>query len=175
MSASGTDQRYPIWGGLYLDCTLAGPFLTVSYERALSEHFALRIRRTELRTKLRSTLKKLGRVSQYTDYNQVDLYAPTISKIALVRFMETLEQRISMVATRPLSSRLVERLLSISASERLRWTKLGYLRSQGNQRFQRGQYISVCCYPVDLVSHLAANPDIISGWRVTVEAQGNQV
>lgn len=162
------------WTGTYLDCSGPNGALIITYQRSIEDHLGLHMRERELRDRLRSSLKKLGRVTRPPSEYYVILIHSVESMSGFSAFMEALEARIDMIARRPFTSRNVEEILSISARERLRWTKDGRLLPSGSETFRRGQKVTTTNYAVKTISHLAENPHIIDDWREQDGHNGKQ-
>lgn len=81
------------------------------------------------------------------------------------KLLATLHFRLERIAHKPISQRQVERLLDISANERLRWSKDGRLRRSGTAQILRGAKIMLYTYPPREVERLLGAPEIIASWR----------
>jgi len=79
---------------------------------------------------------------------------------------ERLRASLHQVASKPLSPKQVERLLSLTGAERSRWSKDGRLQRSGTATIRRGSSaISLSTYNVDAVERLLEAPEIVEGWR----------
>lgn len=76
------------------------------------------------------------------------------------------ERKLEKLRLKPLSSRAVEEILSISSGERRRWSKDGRLPHVGNALIKLGKkQLSLFLYsPVD-VQVILRNPDTVLRWR----------
>ncbi len=81
------------------------------------------------------------------------------------KLLERLHSELERIARKPISQRHVERLLEISANERLRWSKDGRLRRSGTAQILRGAKIMLYTYPPSEVERLLSTPEIITAWR----------
>lgn len=81
------------------------------------------------------------------------------------KLRDVILRKLAAIAQKPLSPRKVEKILSISPAERLRWSKDGRLRQSGTAQILRGSKIRLCTYPPQEIERLLSNPEIIAVWR----------
>ena len=81
------------------------------------------------------------------------------------KLRDAILRKLAAIAQKPLSPRKVEKILSISPAERLRWSKNGRLRQSGTAQILRGSKIRLCTYPPQEIERLSVNPEIIAAWR----------
>lgn len=97
-------------------------------------------------------------------------------KLRLGEMIERSVHALILLASRPLTPRLVLAALPISAQERLRWTKDRRLPRSGTVTIQRGHPVSVTTYAVGTIDRLDRDPSMIAGWRaedgLVVQATG---
>jgi hypothetical protein len=76
------------------------------------------------------------------------------------------EQRLGLLQKQPLTAKMVEEILSITAAERRRWSKDGRIPHSGRASFGQGkQKVSLFAYSSEVISKLAARPQQIAEWR----------
>ena len=80
--------------------------------------------------------------------------------------VDELRDRLRRIASKPLSLKQIEKLLSLTPAERNRWSKDGRLQISGTSKIRRGDnLISLATYNVDAVERLLENPAIVEAWR----------
>lgn len=129
--------------------------LTASLGLALREH--------ELRQCVERHLRRLAKPVWLTGEKALILHGD----IAVSDdFVMQMDRAIELLAKRPLSPRVVERVLGITGRERIRWGKDGRLPISGTASIRRSRVINLSTHPVDAVARLAADPSIIAAWRL---------
>jgi hypothetical protein len=83
----------------------------------------------------------------------------------LSEVLATVDAVLDKIAARPLDPHEVEEALRITARELKLWTKARRLPTSGQGSFRKGQVIFFCRYPTSAIAELAAQPEVISGWR----------
>ena len=85
----------------------------------------------------------------------------------ITRACHEVEQRLAKVEAEPLTSKIVEELLSVAPAELRRWSKDGRVPHSGNVTFGGGgsRKISLFVYSAPAISELAAHPERIAAWR----------
>lgn len=79
---------------------------------------------------------------------------------------DRLRLHIRQILTAPLTPEVVDRVLGITARERLRWYKDGRLPTCGRGVIGKGKHqAGFPLFPVDAITRLAASPEIIASWR----------
>jgi len=114
---------------------------------------------------VKSRLGRLGTVSPGVSPHSFLMANEVLFSIWIKNVLIELDQNLNSIANRPLTHRMVEQLLGITARERLRWTKDGRLPRSGHASFQKGRTILIATHPVDKISDLLARPEIVAAWR----------
>lgn len=84
---------------------------------------------------------------------------------------DRLRLRVKQILTAPLTPEDVDRVLAITARERLRWYKDGRLPTCGRGVVGKGNHqVGFPLFPVDAITRLAAAPEIIASWRADDES-----
>ena len=95
-----------------------------------------------------ATLKRLMKQSGAVTVRTARHYSfPSAMANHAEKLRNVIVQKLAAIAQKPLSPRQVERLLSISPAERLRWSKDGRLLQSGAAQILRGAKIRLCTYP----------------------------
>lgn len=77
-----------------------------------------------------------------------------------------LQQGLERIAAKPIGQKHVERILGISAAERLRWSKDGRLPRSGAAFIRPGRaLVSLSTYAPATIEALLAAPEVIADWR----------
>lgn len=149
----------------FIEIRRQGEALTFSFERGFEKSFGLSLRRQEAYRATKSILKSVGSVTRLS----ADLVlVPDDRALIMDDLASTLNEidwRLERIAERPLSAHLVERVLGITAQERSRWTKNGWLERAGISLIRRGQLIALSTYAVDEIARLTNEPETIRAWR----------
>jgi hypothetical protein len=91
---------------------------------------------------------------------------PDVSEAEILQLCDVVEQRLEQLRQQPLTARMVEEILSITAAERRRWTKDRRLPNAGHAFFSQGKkQVGLFVYPPELIRDIAAHPELISTWR----------
>lgn len=98
--------------------------MVISFDRCVAENAVLRFREREVRRAVRAVAKRLGHVSQGSSERRFYVLG-TIDDHAAFDLLRKLDTRLVSIASRPFHPKVVERVLSISTRERLRWSKDG--------------------------------------------------
>jgi hypothetical protein len=94
------------------------------------------------------------------------IICPGAPEKELLRLCSIAEERLVRLRDEPLTAKMVEEILSISSTERRRWSKDGRMPTAGNVFFSQGKkQVSLFVYSPDTISKLIARPDQISDWR----------
>ena len=83
----------------------------------------------------------------------------------IAAMLSEIDQRLERIAKRPLSARMVGRMLGIASRERSRWTKDGRLAGAGTNLIQHSQLIALSTYSVDEIMRLINEPGTAHAWR----------
>jgi len=76
------------------------------------------------------------------------------------------EQRLERLQKELLTAKMVEEILSITATELRRWSKSGRIPTGGRAYFSQGKkQVGLFLYQPEVILDLAARPDQISEWR----------
>jgi len=153
----------------FLEIGHQGEALTFSFERSFEQCLGLRLRWREAYRATKSALKSVGSVTRFAASLVVILEDRDTTIDDVLTMVSNIDQRLERIAARPLSARMVERALGITARERSRWTKDGRLVRTGSSLIRRGQLIALSTYAVDQIARLMNDPNTIQAWR---EADG---
>lgn len=104
--------------------------------------------------------------------NEAIITANDVSIDEIAGICAEVEKKLQKLRLKPLSSKAVESILSISSTERRRWSKDGRLPHVGTTLIKLGKSkVSFFLYsPLDIQAHLR-EPKIIAGWRSNDHAQ----
>jgi hypothetical protein len=92
-------------------------------------------------------------------------YSPSRKKL-LLQIISELTEKIDRVFNEPLTPKMVDQYLKITARERLRWYKDGRLPNCGMGAHRRGKHrMQFPLFPIAAIDALVANPSIIDEWR----------
>lgn len=149
----------------FLDVDREGTTITFSFERCFAESLGLGLRREEARRAARMVLKFLGPARMPPGACVLILDGGDPAGDAIATILNEIDRRLERIAVRPLSARLVEHTLGITARERSRWTKDGRLARSGTDLIRRGQRIALSTYAVSEIARLTNEPKIIRAWR----------
>lgn len=155
----------------YIDVTWDGDIATISAQRGIDGHLGLRFRVEEVGRRIESRLKRVGPTERDTEGHRFMVSCPSPRVAALSKVLGHLDAALDLIATRPLTPRLVQQALEITSRERLRWTKDGRLPQQGSATIRRGQLINISTYAVSQIADLMAHPRVIEGWRCSDAAE----
>lgn len=113
----------------------ASDLITVSFDPAADVPLGLRIHQGEGDSFLRTAMRRWG--GQVVSPARIVRFDRSQQEEA-VALAEIMLDRLVKIARKPLSQKVVERLLAISSAERTRWTKEGRLRQSGTAEMARG-------------------------------------
>ena len=136
--------------------------LTLRLDGLVDGPFRLRIAANVLR---RSAAKR-GGVETVTRDEAVRFRFPVSNEEAFAGFVKRTREHIEQILFAPLTPKAVDRALGITTRERLRWYKDGRLPTRGRALAGRGKHqIQIPLFAFEDVARLAAEPQIIEGWR----------
>jgi hypothetical protein len=129
--------------------------LTTGYDQRAIE--AMRI--------VRKTFRK-ARCSVDQHHDHVIVSARDLPNDEITRICLAVEAKLETLRLKPLSSRAVETVLSISSAERRRWSKDGRLPHVGNALVKIGtKQLSLFLYCPTVIQLIVRTPDTIRRWR----------
>lgn len=144
---------------------LWGDEARVSYRPDDAVTFGSANRVNEILRDIKRLLKRRGWMSITSD-GAIAARIPDVAKL-LAEFLRDADKAIDKIAARQLHPREVEALLSITARERIRWTKDGRLPTSGRGSFRRGQMIEFSTYSPKAMMELADSPGKVASWRAS--------
>ncbi len=99
---------------------------------------------------------------------------PVEALAAAAELAGALQRGLERIAAKPIGQKHVERILGISAAERLRWSKDGRLPRSGAAFIRPSRaLVSLSTYAPATIEALLAAPEVIAGWRARdVSEQG---
>lgn len=122
--------------------------------------------------RLRDCRKAAGAIARrYNGDEVVDKDIPTfrfhgLDDAKAKRIARQIEIRLTQILRMPLTSRMVDHALGISARERLRWYKDGRLPICGHGRVGQGNHVlRHPLFPIDAIAQILATPSLIESWR----------
>jgi hypothetical protein len=136
-----------------------------SYDRSLADHLGLALREKEVCWMVKSRLKRLGALVVGEVPHSFSMARDIVSDDRFQEVISEIDRRLEAMAMRPLMPLMVEQVLGITAHERLRWTKDGRLPRSGQAAFRKAGAVVIATHPVDKISRLQAQPDVIAAWR----------
>ena len=146
-----------------LDLRVSEQGYTLSFDRCLSAHVGLSVRKPQAARQLRKALKSYASTVLHEASWSIELASRAMPDCATI--LNTAAAVLGRVALQPLTARQILEALPITNRERLRWTKDGRLRRAGSASIRRGQLISIPTYDVAYVEMVSGDPTVISGWR----------
>lgn len=88
------------------------------------------------------------------------------TEAGILQVCDLVERRLEQLRQQPLTAKMVEEILSITAAERRRWTKDRRLPNAGHALFSQGKkQVGLFLYPPEVIRGLATHPELISTWR----------
>jgi hypothetical protein len=96
----------------------------------------------------------------------VSISCPEATEAKMLQTCAIAEQRLARLQQEPLTARMVEEILSITATELRRWSKDGRLPTAGRAFFGNGRkQVGLFMYAPDTIRALAGRPEQIADWR----------
>ncbi len=151
----------------FLHVTVGQDEIHLSPQKGLNRFLGLRLREAEVKKRIATYLRRLD-IGAYAKAPDVWIFRR--DDIHTVRgIVAEIDAALKIIANRPLTPRLVQNVLGITARERLRWTKDGRLPVKGSISFRRGQTINIRTYAPDGIAKLLSDPALIASWRANDE------
>lgn len=143
-------------GNHVLVCLVLGDLPPIDRER--------RIKASQDLARLMS--RKLAGTGIAIDEGSIAFRLPDLGEGRLQAFTKRMDEGINRILFAPLTPKAVDRALSITPRERLRWYKDGRLPTCGRARIDRGdRRIQLPLFPFEKVARIQANPELIAAWR----------
>jgi hypothetical protein len=146
----------------YFDVQVQSDRVAISFTRSLGRYIGLRERRSEVRHLVHSCLKEFG-IVVLVDGAEISGVIDSFGYFS--EALQRLDNRLDVLAERPMSSAQVQKVLRITSAERSRWTKDGRLRQYGSSLIRRGQLVALKTYAPEDIAYLAERPELIGQWR----------
>lgn len=157
MTRSGKSVR-----SIFLHVTVGRDEIHLSSQKGLNRFLGLRVRQAEVKRRIADTVRHIDTII-YQKASDVLIFRR--ADIDFVRKLVTeIDDTLKAIACRPLTPRLVQEALGITARERLRWTKDGRLPTKGSISFRKGRTITIRTYPPEGISGLLSSPETIASW-----------
>lgn len=123
-------------------------------------------RERQLRSQILQCFKRLGCSKLSSGGNVVCAWFAQQSALEIQNLIRDIDDGIHGLLHEPLYPRVVEEMLGITASERIRWTKNGRLKTSGQGAFRRGQReIYFRRYSFKQMLIILRNIEIVHAWR----------
>jgi hypothetical protein len=147
----------------FLHVTIGQDEVHLSPQKGLNRFLGLRLREGEVNRRIAASVRHVDSERYKKSFGTLVFRR---ADIGLVReIVADIDNSLRTIASRPLTPRLVQDVLGITARERLRWTKDGRLPTKGVVSFRRGQSISVRTYAPESIAKLLSDPGTIASWR----------
>ena len=96
----------------------------------------------------------------------IAIACPESAETEILQLCNFAEQRLEQLQQQPLTAKMVEGILSITAAERRRWSKDRRSPTAGHAFFSQGKkQVGLFLYSPQIIRELAAHPELIGGWR----------
>jgi hypothetical protein len=149
----------------YLTATFEAHRLEVRFRAVVAEDVTLSGRKPRWQRILRHELRNVGATFQEAMGERLVYNFPAGTEERVRRVIVQLSRSIETDLGRPLTGRMVEKLLKITKQERLSWGALGRLGRLPSARVQRGHSVQVQTYSAGAIANLVKNPYLIDSWR----------
>jgi hypothetical protein len=115
---------------------------------------------------VRSAFRQGPKSTVTSDPGGIVIAWPGATETEILQLCTVAERRLARLQQEPLTAKMVEEILSITAVERRRWSKDGRMPTSGRAFFSQGKkQVGLFVYSPETIRKLATRPDVIADWR----------